>query len=113
MGLKKKDNMKHLLSFCDKTKIHLKKIANPNVIIGIKGGGCNGLKYYIKSHELPEKNDEVIQFDDFKVIICGKSLLYLIGTHFAWKEDNFGSGIIMENPNATSQCGCGETFNIK
>lgn len=105
--------LKQVLTFCETTTKHLKSIANPNVLIGVKGGGCNGLKYYIEACDTPEKKDEVIDMGEFKVIVCSKSLLYLIGTHFIWKQDNMGSGIVMENPNATSQCGCGETFNIK
>ena len=104
--------MRPVLTFCEATIRHLRKIANPNVLIGVKGGGCNGLKYYIKACSLAKEKDETMDMGDFKVIVCGKSLLYLIGTHFVWKENNMGSGIVMENPNASSKCGCGETFNI-
>lgn len=104
--------MKSIVTFCDKSIAHLKKIASPNVLIGVKGGGCNGLKYFIQPCNTPEKYDEVIDMNEFQIVVCGKSLMYLIGTHFEWKEDYMGSAMTMQNPNANSKCGCGETFNI-
>tara|TARA_B100000401_G_scaffold437657_1_gene383790 strand:- start:1988 stop:2242 length:255 start_codon:yes stop_codon:yes gene_type:complete len=83
------------------------------ILIGIKGGGCNGYKYYIEpTSDEPEKLDEVILVDDLKIIVCGKSLMHLLGTHVYWKHDVMGSRIEIENPNAKSTCGCGDTFSI-
>lgn len=95
---------------------HIRKVITPDkryALIGVKGGGCNGMKYYIEATDEPDKLDITFEQQDTSIAICGKSLMYLIGTNITWKEDVMGSRIEFENPNAASKCGCGETFNVK
>ena len=81
--------------------------------IAITGGGCNGLKYYIEpTDEPPLKTDEQIDLDGVNVIVCGKSLFYILGTEVTWKKDLMGERFDFINPNASGSCGCGETFNV-
>ena len=84
------------------------------IFIGVKGGGCNGLKYFIEpTNDEPVKFDESIKIDEnLNINICGKSLMFLIGTEVKWKDDFIGSGVEFVNPNAKGKCGCGETFSI-
>tara|TARA_B100000214_G_scaffold372887_1_gene352041 strand:+ start:7461 stop:7793 length:333 start_codon:yes stop_codon:yes gene_type:complete len=110
--------MKSVVTACEKVVSHLSMLCKKNntksLLLSVKGGGCNGLKYSIKPFfSEKEKYDEVINFGDFDIIVCGKSLMYLMGVKMSWNEDLLGSGIIFENPNANSKCGCGETFSIK
>lgn len=105
------------MTFCNATIKHFKTLINndfnKNILIGVKGGGCNGLKYYIEtSNNTPEKKDEIIIIDDLKIIICGKSLIHLLGSHIYWKHNEMGSRLEFDNPNARSKCGCGETFSF-
>ncbi len=106
--------MKKIMTFCSHTISHLKTISKNNtILIGIKGGGCSGYKYYIEpTLDEPEKRDELILIDNLRIIVCGKSLLYLLGTHVYWKHDVMGARIEFDNPNAKSTCGCGDTFSI-
>ena len=109
--------MKQILYICNKSIKHFKKLLLKNnskyINIGVKGGGCNGFKYYIEpSNEEPNKIDEIIIQDNIQINVCGKSLFYLIGSEINWKDDNMGNGIVFNNPNASSKCGCGETFSI-
>ena len=84
-----------------------------SILVGVKGGGCNGMKYYIEStNKSPTENDEQMKIDDINVIICGKSLFYIIGTEVTWKKDLMGEGFDFNNPNAVASCGCGETFSV-
>ena len=69
------------------------------------------MKYFIEAIKSPDKTDETFVQEDVNIAICGKSLMYLIGAHITMKRDVMGSRIEFENPNATSKCGCGETFN--
>ena len=104
------------LTISKKALAHLKKIATadkPNILIGVEGGGCNGMKYFGEPVDKPMKMDVAFSVDGAEIIVCGRSLLYLIGTHVTWKTDIMGSRIEFENPNAQSKCGCGETFNVK
>ena len=94
---------------------HMRKMVNsdaPYLLIGTKGGGCNGLKYYIESIAHPEKLDVIFKQEDINVAICGKSLLHLFNTRITWKVDALGARLEFENPNASSTCGCGETFSL-
>lgn len=111
--------MKPIMTFCNTTIKHFKHLVNNkpskkmNILIGVKGGGCNGLKYYIEaSDNKPEKKDETITIDDLKIVICGKSLMHLLGSHVYWKENEMGSRLEFDNPNARTKCGCGETFSF-
>jgi len=106
-----------ILKFCSKSIIHFSKLlqtsGNNAIFIGVKGGGCNGLKYFIKpTNEKEEKLDEVIIKDGIKIIVCGSSLMHLIGSEVTWKEDFMGSRVEIINPNATGKCGCGESWSI-
>jgi len=105
-----------VLSFCTKTIGHFRQVLldsnSKSIFIGVKGGGCNGLKYFIEpTNDLPDKLDEKMSVDGIDIIVCHKSLFHLIGTEIKWKNDLMGSGLEFVNPNATSSCGCGETFS--
>ena len=109
--------MKQILSFSKSAIKYLKNnIKNTDcnsIFIGIKGGGCNGFKYYIEPTNLKKnKLDEELIVDDLNVIICSKSIMYLFGTKVSVKKDFMGERIDFDNPNAKSGCGCGETFSI-
>ena len=106
---------KPILSFCEKTVSHLKNVVKQNnckaLLIGVKAGGCNGLKYSIMpNNEQPHEYDEVIKIDDLNIQVCHRSVMYLVGTEIIWEESPMGGGLTFLNPNAGTQCGCGETF---
>ena len=107
----------NILKLCNNTIRHFRNILRDNnskyISIGVKGGGCNGLKYYIEpTNEKPEKFDEIIKLKELQINVCGKSMIYLLGTEIKWVENYMGKGLEFNNPNATSNCGCGETFNV-
>ena len=108
--------MKPLMSFCTKTILHMQNLLKSKnskfLLVGVKGGGCNGLKYYIEpTDDGPQARDETMVVENVPIIVCGKSLMHLLGTNVYWKEDGLGARIEFENPNAKSTCGCGETFS--
>ena len=83
------------------------------ILFNVEGGGCNGLKYNLEpNNDEPNKIDEMVKIDDLKINVCGKSLLYLLGTTIDWTEDIMGSRFTFENPNASAKCGCGTTFSV-
>ena len=82
----------------------------------LKGGGCNGFSYKFKL--LDNKNklnklDEIIPIEDYNLILCNKSLLFLLGTTIDFKEDIMGSRFDFKNENIESKCGCGTSFSLK
>ncbi|MCG3172943.1 MAG: Iron-binding protein IscA [Myxococcota bacterium] len=80
--------------------------------VGVKGGGCSGLSYFMDFENTAGPNDSVIEFDGVKVYVDKKSALYLTGTQLDFKEGLMGSGFKFENPNVSRSCGCGESFSV-
>lgn len=108
--------MKQLLSICKRTSKHFQSIlANTKhkyIMIGVEGGGCNGMKYFIEPVSVKNKYDEFVHIDNIPIVICSKSLMYIIGMNIEFKKSYMGESLQFHNPNAVSKCGCGETFSI-
>ncbi len=80
--------------------------------LAVLGGGCSGLSYQIKYEQQPRPRDHVFEFDDVKIFIDPKSMLYLNGMTLDYKESLIYSGFSFENPNAKKSCGCGTSFTV-
>ena len=78
--------------------------------IYVQGGGCSGFSYGMVLDEAAE-GDQVFEKEGIKVIVDPMSLRYLEGAEVHYKEDLMGGGFAIKNPNATSTCGCGHSFN--
>jgi iron-sulfur cluster assembly accessory protein len=79
--------------------------------IAVQGGGCSGFTYQMKFDTKAAEFDEVIQTDDAKFVVDAKSALFLKGTTLDYVNALMGGGFKFVNPNATSTCGCGESFS--
>jgi|TARA_R110002012_G_scaffold65876_1_gene172630 iron-sulfur cluster insertion protein len=96
----------HLLEICDNQKEN-------NIHLSVAGGGCAGFSYKWGFIGDPDKDDEVVNIDNSKnLVIDGMSIMHLLGMEIDYKKDIFGSILHIENPNVTSSCGCGESFNV-
>jgi iron-sulfur cluster insertion protein len=80
--------------------------------ISISGGGCSGFQYGFDLDDRQEDGDVAIERDGAMVVIDGMSLLYLVGCEVDFVEDLTGSYFRINNPNASSSCGCGNSFAI-
>ena len=80
--------------------------------LGVLGGGCSGLSYQFKYDAKNRPTDHVFEFEDVKVFVDPKSMLYLKGMTLDYKESLIYSGFSFENPNATKSCGCGTSFSV-
>lgn len=78
--------------------------------IYVQGGGCSGFQYGMVLDEVAD-GDEVFEQAGVKLIVDPMSLRYLEGAEVDYKEDLMGGGFAIKNPNATSTCGCGHSFN--
>jgi len=90
----------------------IEKHGKPVVRLAVKGGGCAGFSYEWELSESEESGDEVINLSNGKFAIDSMSMLYVIGTTVDYVEEVFGSYLQVKNPNATSSCGCGESFGV-
>jgi len=80
--------------------------------IGVKGGGCSGFTYTMGFDSMPKESDSVIEFEDLKIFVDGKSLFYLNGTELDFSDGLNGKGFSFKNPNAQKTCGCGNSFGV-
>lgn len=75
----------------------------------IQGGGCSGFQYGLKIEKEQDKNDQVFESNGIKIFIDPISVNYVEGAEVDLSEE--GSGFTIKNPQATSTCGCGQSFN--
>jgi iron-sulfur cluster assembly protein len=57
-------------------------------------------------------HDEIIDVDGAKVVVEAAAVMFLIGTELDFKEEKLSATFVFNNPNATSTCGCGESFAV-
>ncbi|MHB8854100.1 MAG: HesB/IscA family protein [Ignavibacteriaceae bacterium] len=80
--------------------------------VGVKGGGCSGLTYTLGFDAEQKEADTLIQTNNIKLYVDGKSLFYLSGTELDFTDGLDGKGFVFNNPNASKTCGCGESFGV-
>ena len=79
--------------------------------LGVKGGGCSGFSY-VREFDNPREGDTVVEYDGVKFYMDRKSVIYLKGIVLDFTGGIKGKGFVFQNPNATSTCGCGESFSV-
>ncbi len=81
--------------------------------IEILGGGCSGFQYKFDLDNSPLKEDEIlIETEGAKIVIDKISLSMLQGAELDYSQELVGAAFTINNPNATSGCGCGNSFAI-
>jgi len=87
---------------------------NPNLKlrIGITGGGCSGFQYTFSLDDKTADDDLVFEEDGIQVLVDETSLPFVDGAELNFKTDLMGAYFSMDNPNASSTCGCGSSFSV-
>ncbi|PWC22723.1 iron-sulfur cluster assembly protein IscA [Brenneria roseae subsp. roseae] len=80
--------------------------------LGVRTSGCSGMAYVLEFVDDVNADDVVFEDKGVKVIIDGKSLVYLDGTELDFVKEGLNEGFKFNNPNVSSECGCGESFNV-
>ena len=81
--------------------------------IKVIGGGCSGLQYQLSFDGASDDDmDHGQEIHGVRLLIDAKSAIYLAGATVDYVDDLNGSGFRIENPNAKSTCGCGESFGV-
>jgi iron-sulfur cluster insertion protein len=83
-----------------------------NLRVFITGGGCSGFQYGFSFDEESADDDTVIQRDGVTLLVDPLSYPYLAGSEVDYSEGLEGSRFVVNNPNATTTCGCGASFAI-
>ncbi len=79
--------------------------------VAVEGGGCSGFQYEIKL-DTPAEDDLVLEGNGQKVVVDTISLPFLADAVIDFTEELIGARFTIENPNATSSCGCGTSFSM-
>jgi iron-sulfur cluster assembly protein len=86
------------------------KLATHCLRMKVVGGGCSGLRYELAFDDRRNETDTVIEAHGVKIVVDEKSALYLMGTTLDFVDTLNETGFKMGNPNASTTCGCGESF---
>jgi iron-sulfur cluster insertion protein len=78
----------------------------------VTGGGCSGFQYGFSFDEVQDDEDAVIEKDGMSLLVDPMSYQYLVGATVDYQEGLQGSQFVVQNPNASSTCGCGSSFTI-
>jgi len=85
---------------------------NPDLMLRvfISGGGCSGFQYGFTFDEKVEDGDSSIENQGVTLLVDPMSVQYLMGAEIDYKEDLQGAQFVIRNPNASTTCGCGQSF---
>lgn len=78
----------------------------------ITGGGCSGFQYGFTFDAAVNEDHTSVEKDGVQLLIDSMSFQYLVGAKIDYLEDLSGARFVIENPNATSTCGCGSSFSV-
>ncbi|MBI3678288.1 MAG: iron-sulfur cluster insertion protein ErpA [Proteobacteria bacterium] len=80
--------------------------------VAVTGGGCSGFQYNFALDDARADDDLVIERDGAVVLVDAVSLDFLKGAEIDFVDDLIGAAFKVNNPNATSSCGCGTSFSV-
>ena len=82
-----------------------------SLLVGVLSGGCSGYMYDLQIVESTDQDCQVIEIDGFKVLVPNATSHLLDGIEIDYIDRLMGGGFKINNPNASSSCGCGESFS--
>ena len=93
----------------------LEKQEKPEAMLRVfvAGGGCSGFQYGMSLEEEPMEGDQTFEINGVKIIVDPRSAMYVGGAEIDFVESMMGGGFKIDNPNAASSCGCGQSFTPK
>lgn len=88
------------------------QVGDANLRIAVSGGGCSGFQYGLSFDDQTNPDDRVFARDGVGIVVDEVSLDLLAGAEIDFVEDLMGAAFRINNPNAASSCGCGNSFSI-
>ena len=80
--------------------------------VGVKTSGCSGMAYKLEFVDQAAPDDLIFTSNGVNVLVDPASLTYLDGTELDYTREGLNEGFKFSNPNATANCGCGESFKV-
>lgn len=90
-----------------------KEVPNHGLRVFVSGGGCSGMQYGMALEAEPRPYDHVIERGGVKVFVDPTSMMYLNNATIDYEDNIMGGGFKIDNPNAVSSCGCGQSFKTE
>lgn len=78
----------------------------------VSGGGCSGFEYGFQFDDNTDDSDTVIEKSGVTLLVDPMSVLYLTGAEIDFSDGVEGAQFVIRNPNATTTCGCGNSFSV-
>ncbi len=97
----------------DELKLYLQKQGKPTAALRIfvTAGGCSGLSYGMVVDDKLSDDDYTIELNGARLVVDRSSAPFIAGSVVDYKAEKLmGGGFVVNNPNAVSTCGCGESF---
>jgi iron-sulfur cluster assembly protein len=82
------------------------------VRFGVRRTGCSGFGYVVDLAERVDAGDSVVEIDGVPVVVDAGSLPLVDGTVIDFQRQGLNASFVFHNPNATGECGCGESFTV-
>ncbi|HET7300015.1 MAG TPA: iron-sulfur cluster assembly accessory protein [Oleiagrimonas sp.] len=86
--------------------------AAAGVRFGVRRTGCSGFAYVVELADQAADADTTVTVDDIPLIVDAKSLPLVDGTVIDFARQGLNAAFVFHNPNATGECGCGESFSV-
>jgi iron-sulfur cluster insertion protein len=89
--------------------------ANPEPLmfrVMVSGGGCSGFQYGFSLDDKAHQDDQTFESHGIQVIVDEASLALLEGSQIDYVEELIGASFQIKNPNASTSCGCGNSFSV-
>ncbi|MEZ2419732.1 HesB/IscA family protein [Luteibacter sp. RCC_6_2] len=82
------------------------------VRFAVKRMGCSGFGYVVDLADAVGEDDKVLDIDGIRVVVDPKSMPLVDGTLIDFQRQGLNASFVFHNPNATGECGCGESFTV-
>lgn len=108
-----------MLFVSDQAKAQIDKVKDSQdmkddyfIRVTVISGGCSGLSYKMDFDNTDQPQDQIFEDNGVKIVTDLKSFLYLFNTTLEFSGGLDGKGFYFQNPNATRECACGESFAV-
>ncbi|MEO0342253.1 MAG: iron-sulfur cluster insertion protein ErpA [Pseudomonadota bacterium] len=99
-------------AFARLAEINGAETAQKSLRVAVEGGGCSGFQYEITLADQVNEDDLILEKGGQRVLVDPVSLPFLADAVIDFTDELIGARFAIENPNATSSCGCGTSFSI-
>jgi len=107
-----------MITITDRARAHVLDLIKDNNLgdaalrLAVAGGGCGGSSYELSLDAVAREGDKVYDLGDLKIRVDKLSRPFVGDTQIDYEETPYGAGFSYANPQATSVCGCGQSFSV-